>query len=267
VIFGAGTAGVGIADQLRDAMVRAGLDREQATRRVWLVDQQGLLIDAMDGLRDFQVPYARPAADAYGLERDDGAITLATTVAAARPTILIGTSKQGGAFTEGVIREMAAHVDRPLIFPLSNPTEKFDSGKIEAHPADLVAWTEGRALIGTGTPWDPVPFGGIEIGIGQANNALLYPGLGLGTVVARAKHVTAGMIRAAAEAVAGLVETGAPGAPLLPAVADLRAVSATVAVAVVRRAVAEGVARVAPENVVQAVQDAIWVPAYPELDR
>jgi len=263
VIFGAGTAGVGIADQIRDAIVCAGVGRDEANRRVWLVDQQGLLLDDMDDLRDFQVPYARPVAEATGLERDgEGLITLATTVATAHPTILVGTSKQGGAFTEAVIREMAAHVDRPLIFPLSNPTEK-----IEAHPADLVAWTDGRALIGTGTPWDAVPFDGTEIGIGQANNALLYPGLGLGAVVARAKHVTAGMILAAAEAVAGLVHTGTRGAPLLPEVANLRASSATVAVDVVRKAVDEGVARVAPGDIVQAVQDAMWEPAYRELSR
>jgi malate dehydrogenase (oxaloacetate-decarboxylating) len=152
---------------------------------------------------------------------------------------------------------MAAHAQRPLIFPLSNPTEK-----IEAHPADLIRWTEGRALIGTGTPWEPVSYDGVDYKIGQANNALVYPGLGLGTVVARAEHVTPGMIRAAARAVADLVDTTVPGASLLPEVANLRPTSATVAVAVVRQALDEGVARVTHDDVVQAVQDGMWQPTY-----
>ncbi|MDT7712517.1 MAG: hypothetical protein QOG46_1206, partial [Pseudonocardiales bacterium] len=260
VVFGAGTAGVGIADQIRDAMVRAGAQPQAATQQVWLVDKQGLLLDDMADLRDFQTPYARPAGEAKSYDRDDeGHITLATTVAEVHPTILVGTSTAGGAFTEPIIQEMAAHVDRPLIFPLSNPTEK-----IEAHPADLVHWTEGRALIGTGTPWDPVAYQGVDYKIGQANNALVYPGLGLGTVVARAKHVTPGMIRAAAEAVANLVDTTSPGASLLPEVGNLRAASATVAVAVVCQAMTEGVAQVTHDDAVQAVQDAMWQPTYPE---
>jgi malate dehydrogenase (oxaloacetate-decarboxylating) len=260
VVFGAGTAGVGIADQIRDAMVRAGAQPQAATRQVWLVDRQGLLLDDMSDLRDFQVPYARPAAETAGFDRDDkGQIGLAATVAAVRPTILVGTSTVGGAFTETVVKEMAAHVERPLIFPLSNPTEK-----IEAHPADLIRWTDGRALIGTGTPWGPVPHDGVDYKIGQANNASIFPGIGLGAVVARATHVTPGMIRAAADAVAGLVDTSTPGASVLPDVSSLRAVSATVAVAVVGQAVAEGVAQAKHEDVVQAVQDAMWLPVYPE---
>jgi malate dehydrogenase (oxaloacetate-decarboxylating) len=261
LVFGAGTAGVGIAEQIRDAIVRAGVDHETATRQVWLVDRQGLLLDHMSGLRDFQTPYARPAAEAADWARDgDERITLATAVAKIHPTILVGTSKQGGAFTEAIVREMAAHVDRPLIFPLSNPTEK-----IEAHPADVLRWTDGRALLGTGTPWSPVTLDGVTYRIGQANNALLYPGLGLGTVVARAAHVTPGMILAAAEAVADLVDTATPGAALLPDVADLRATSASVAVAVARRALEEGEARAKLGDVVQAVQDTMWQPVYPEV--
>jgi malate dehydrogenase (oxaloacetate-decarboxylating) len=259
-VFGAGTAGVGIADQIRDAMVRAGAQPQAATRQVWLVDRQGLLLDDMSDLRDFQVPYARPAAETAGFDRDAaGKIGLAATVAGVRPTILVGTSTVGGAFTEKVVKEMAAHVERPLIFPLSNPTEK-----IEAHPADLIRWTDGRGLVGTGTPWAPVPYDGVDYKIGQANNALIFPGIGLGAVVARARHVTPGMIRAAADAVTGLVDTSTPGASVLPDVSSLRAVSATVAVAVVHQAVAEDVARAKHENVVQAVQDAMWLPVYPE---
>ncbi|MEU1945258.1 class II fumarate hydratase [Streptomyces sp. NPDC020125] len=258
VVFGAGTAGVGIADQIHDAMVRAGARKETAAQQIWLVDRQGLLLDDMKDLRDFQTPFARSAGEAKSYERDgEGRISLATTVAEVHPTILIGTSTAGGTFTEPIIRKMAAHVDRPLIFPLSNPTEK-----IEAHPADLIHWTEGRALIGTGTPWDPVSYQGVDYKIGQANNALVYPGLGLGTVVSRAKHVTPGMIRAAAEAVVGLVDTTTPGASLLPGVANLRASSATVAVAVVRQALDEGVARARIDDVVQSVQQAMWQPEY-----
>jgi malate dehydrogenase (oxaloacetate-decarboxylating) len=258
VVFGAGTAGVGIADQIRDAMVRAGALPEAATRQVWLVDKDGLLVDDMGNLRDFQVPYARPTTEAKNYDRDaEGHITLAAAVAEVHPTILVGTSTSGGAFTEPIVREMAAHAQRPLIFPLSNPTEK-----IEAHPADLIRWTEGRALIGTGTPWEPVSYDGVDYKIGQANNALVYPGLGLGTVVARAEHVTPGMIRAAAQAVADLVDTTVAGASLLPEVANLRATSATVAVAVVRQALDEGVARATHDDVVQAVQDGMWQPTY-----
>jgi malate dehydrogenase (oxaloacetate-decarboxylating) len=258
VVFGAGTAGVGIADQIRDAMVRAGALPEAATRQVWLVDKDGLLVDDMGNLRDFQVPYARPATEAKNYDHDaEGHITLAAAVAEVHPTILVGTSTSGGAFTEPIVREMAAHAQRPLIFPLSNPTEK-----IEAHPADLIRWTEGRALIGTGTPWEPVSYDGVDYKIGQANNALVYPGLGLGTVVARAEHVTPGMIRAAAQAVADLVDTTVAGASLLPEVANLRATSATVAVAVVRQALDEGVARATHDDVVQAVQDGMWQPTY-----
>jgi malate dehydrogenase (oxaloacetate-decarboxylating) len=255
LVFGAGTAGVGIADQLRDAMVRDGLESKEATRRVWLVDKQGLLLEGMPDLRDYQAPYARPAAEVQGWA--DGKIDLLTTVRHVHPTMLIGTSTSPGAFDKDVVTAMAEHVERPVIFPLSNPTEK-----IEAMPADLLAWTGGKALTATGIPVDPVEYGGVRHVIGQANNALLYPGLGLGTVVAGAERLTAGMLLAASEAVAGQVDARAPGAPLLPPVANLRASSATVAVAVVRAAIQDKVATRQPDNVVQAVQDAMWQPVY-----
>ena len=258
VVFGAGTAGVGIADQLRSAMVRDGLDSKEATRRVWLVDKQGLLLEGMPDLRDYQAPYARPAAEVQGWA--DGKIDLLTTVRHVHPTMLIGTSTSPGAFDKDVVTAMAEHVERPVIFPLSNPTEK-----IEAMPADLLAWTGGKALTATGIPVDPVDYGGVRHVIGQANNALLYPGLGLGTVVAGAERLTAGMLLAASEAVAGQVDARAPGAPLLPPVANLRASSATVAVAVVRAAIQDKVATRQPDNVVQAVQDAMWQPVYGPL--
>ncbi|MFJ9032411.1 NAD-dependent malic enzyme [Streptomyces sp. NPDC102274] len=258
VVFGAGTAGVGIADQLRDAMVRDGLDSAEATRRVWLVDKQGLLVAGMPDLRDYQAPYARPTEEVKGWA--DGEIDLLTTVRHVYPTILIGTSTTPGAFDMDVVTAMAEHVERPVIFPLSNPTEK-----IEARPADLMAWTDGKVLTATGIPLDPVEHGGVRHVIGQANNALLYPGLGLGTVVSGAKRMTAGMLLAAAEAVAGQVDARAPGAPLLPPVANLRASSATVAVAVVQAAVEDKVATRRPDDLVQAVQDAMWQPVYGPL--
>ena len=254
VIFGAGTAGVGIADQIRAVMVADGVSEADAIRRFWLVDKPGLLLDDMQDLRDFQAPYARPRGEV------DGGIGLLEVVASVKPTIMVGTSTVGGAFTEQVVRAMAAHVDRPLIFPLSNPTER-----IEAVPADVIAWTDGRALVGTGTPWEPVPYKGIDYKIGQANNALIYPGIGLGTIVARADHVTDGMLLAASRAIASLVDDDRPGAGLLPDVENLRAVSATVAVAVARQAGADGVAHADLHDPVQAVQDAMWQAAYPSL--
>jgi malate dehydrogenase (oxaloacetate-decarboxylating) len=259
VIFGAGTAGVGIADQIRVTMVRDGLSEEEATRRFWCVDKQGLLIDDMDDLRDFQKGYARSRSEVsdWGADRSIGLLEVVENV---HPTILVGTSTVGGAFTEQVIREMAKHVERPLIFPLSNPTER-----IEAVPADVIRWTEGRGLVGTGTPWEPVSYKGTDYTIGQANNALVYPGIGLGTIVSRAEHVTDGMLLAAAEAVASLVDVSGPGAGLLPDVENLRASSATVAVAVANQATSDGVASEL-DDPVEAVQEAMWQPVYRAVD-
>jgi malate dehydrogenase (oxaloacetate-decarboxylating) len=171
--------------------------------------------------------------------------------------MLIGTSTQGGAFTEQVVREMAAHVERPVIMPLSNPTSR-----AEAIPQDLLRWTDGHALVATGSPFRPVSQGGVTYRIAQANNALVFPGLGLGVAVARASRLTAGMLAAAADAVAGLSDAAAPGAPLLPPVDDLRLVSATVAVAVARAAMADGVAQRALDDPIQQVHQAMWQPEY-----
>jgi len=251
VVFGAGTAGVGIADQLRDAMIRDGASPDQATAQVWLVDKQGLLTSDMADLRDFQQPYARDPAEIKG------GTSLLQTIKHAAPTILLGTSTAHGAFTQEVIEAMSAAADRPIIFPISNPTSR-----IEAMPADVIAWSKGKALVAVGIPVPPVEYQGVTYHIGQANNALLYPGLGLGTIVSGASRVTAGMLLAAAEAVAGQVDVTAPGAALVPAVENLRASSATTAVAVVNAAIADGVATSKPDNPVQAVQDAMWQPAY-----
>jgi malate dehydrogenase (oxaloacetate-decarboxylating) len=261
VIFGAGTAGVGIADQIRTVLMRDGLSQEEATRRFWLVDKQGLLLDDMSDLRDFQQPYARPRADvAAWTSHGQGMIGLGDVVANVHPTILVGTSTVGGAFTEAIVREMAKHVERPMIFPLSNPTER-----IEAVPADVITWTDGRALVGTGTPWRPVSYNGVDHAIGQANNALIYPGIGLGTVISGARHVTDGMLLAASEAIAGLVDAHRQGAGLLPDVENLRATSATVAVAVAKQAAADHVAEELADPI-QAVQDAMWQAVYRDLE-
>jgi malate dehydrogenase (oxaloacetate-decarboxylating) len=259
VIFGSGTAGVGIADQIRVVMVRDGLSEDEATRRFWCVDRQGLLVDDMDSLRDFQTTYARPRSEVAGWGAD-GTIGLLEVVEKVHPTIIVGTSTVGGGFTEHVIRAMAKGVERPMIFPLSNPTER-----IEAVPADVIHWTDGRGLVGTGTPWAPVSYKGTNYRIGQANNALVYPGIGLGTIVSGAEHVTDGMLLASAQAIASLVDVSQPGAGVLPDVSNLRASSATVAVAVARKAVEDGVAHPLHDPV-QAVQDAMWRAAYGSLE-
>ncbi|MDO5640838.1 MAG: NAD-dependent malic enzyme [Paracoccus sp. (in: a-proteobacteria)] len=256
VVYGAGTAGTGMADQIHAAMIRAGLSDADAKARVWLIDINGLVTDDMKDLPDYQQAYARPASEIADWTRKDGKIGLQTVVEQVKPTILIGTSTDHNAFTEGVIRAMAKGVDRPIILPLSNPTEK-----IEAMPADIIPWTDGRALIATGIPIDPIDYNGTTYHIGQANNALLYPGLGLGTIVSGASHVTDGMLLAAAQAVAGQVDPTALGASLLPDVSNLRASSATVAVAVAKQAATDGVAN-PRDDLVQAVQDAMWQPVY-----
>jgi malate dehydrogenase (oxaloacetate-decarboxylating) len=284
VVFGGGTAGVGIADQIHDQMVRDGLDPAQAARQIWIVDLPGLLTDDMtDGMLDYQRPYVRPAAEAADWDKSpvqidpaasvrwpemaalqqarasSGIVGLQTVVEKVKPTILIGTSTAHGAFTQGVVEAMSAGVSRPVIFPISNPTSQ-----IEAMPADMITWSKGRALIATGLPIDPFEYDGVTHYFGEANNALVYPGLGLGTIVSRASKVTDGMLRAAAEAVAGQVDVSEPGAMLLPAVQNLRASSATSAIAVAKAAAADGVATAKTGNLVQAVDDAMWQPVYPD---
>ena len=262
VVYGAGTAGTGMADQIHAGMVRAGLSPEEATARIWLVDRAGLVSDDMEGLPDYQRAYARPAAEAAGWQRSSrGAVELLEVVRRAEPTILIGTSTNHGAFTREVIEAMSAGVQRPIILPLSNPTER-----IEAMPQDVIAWSGGKALVATGIPVAPFDYKGTTFTIGQGNNALLYPGLGLGVIVSGASRVTDGMLLAAAQAVAGQVDPTEPGASLLPPVENLRASSATVAVAVARQAEADGVATASHDNLIQAVQDAMWQPAYGNLE-
>ena len=258
VVYGAGTAGTGMADQISAAMERDGLSREEARKRVWLIDINGLVTDDMQGLPDYQQEYARPAAEVSSWKRQDGKIGLLEVVKQVKPSILIGTSTDHGAFTKEVIEALCAGVERPILLPLSNPTER-----IEVLPSDAIPWSGGKALVATGIPVEPVSYQGAKFHIGQGNNALLYPGLGLGVIVSGARHVTDGMLLAAAQAVAGQVNPQELGASLLPPVDNLRASSATVAVAVAKQAVAEGVATRQHDNWVQAVQDAMWQPAYP----
>jgi malate dehydrogenase (oxaloacetate-decarboxylating) len=241
---------------MRNTMIRDGLPPDEAIRRFWAVDRHGLLTDDRGAEQyDFQRPYARPAGELAG---DSG---LAEVVAHVKPTILIGTSTQAGAFTEAIVRQMAAVVDRPIILPLSNPT-----AKAEALPADLIRWTDGRALVATGSPFSPVRHQQVTYRIAQANNALVFPGLGLGVTVARARRVTDGMITAASDAVAALADATAPGSPLLPPVADLRLISAKVAIAVAEAAAADGVAEVPLTEPVQQVYEAMWRPLYPVFE-
>lgn len=259
VVFGAGTAGTGMADQISAAMIRAGATAEEAKSQVWLVDVNGLVVDDTGDLPDYQAAYARPAAEVSDWGRNEaGHLDLLTTVRHVEPTVLIGTSTAHGAFTQEIVEALAAGVERPILLPLSNPTSR-----IEVMPADALRWSNGKALVAVGIPVDPVSLDGIIHTIGQANNALLYPGLGLGTIVSGARHVTDGMLLAAAEAVAGQVDVSEPGASLLPDVSDLRTSSALVAEAVATAAAEDGVATRHHDDLARAVQEAMWQPTYP----
>jgi len=264
VIFGAGTAGIGIAGQMRDAMVGEGVSKEDAARRFWCVDQHGLLNAGMDGhLRDYQVAYARPTVESKGWKHDGNGngVDLAEVVRRVKPTMLIGASTAAGSFTEAIVKEMAAHTERPIVFALSSPP-----AQAEAKPADLIAWTDGRALVATGSPFAPVTHRGVTYVIGHINNAKLYPGLCLGAIVSRATRISDGMLAAAANAVSSLVTVHQPGASLLPHIDDLRSVAVTVAAAVAEAAEAQGLARVEFDDIVQQVQDAMWLPEYRRVE-
>jgi malate dehydrogenase (oxaloacetate-decarboxylating) len=260
VIFGAGLAGIGIADLIREVMIAEGLSAEEATKRFWCVDVHGLLTNDMgDRLHDYQATYARSAAEVKNWKREDAknSIALAEVIRQARPTMLIGTSGAGGAFTESIVREMARHVERPIVFPLSSPPPL-----AEATPGDLIAWSDGRALIATGGSFTPVTHKGITHVIGQATNAMLYPGLVLGAIVARSRLINVQMLAAAASALSSLVAVRLPGASLLPHIDDLRSVTVTVAAAVAEAAVEEGLATAEITDIVQQVGDAMWHPEY-----
>ncbi|MDU7360110.1 MAG: NAD-dependent malic enzyme [Propionibacteriaceae bacterium] len=260
VVYGAGSAGIGIANAIRDTMVEEGLSREEANRRFWCLGSRGLIVEGMP-VRDFQAPYARSLDEVAGWGDERGRIDLASTVQHAQPTILIGTSAQPGSFTRDIIEDMQQHAPEPIILALSNPTVL-----AEATPHDLLDWTGGMALIATGSPFEPVERGGMQFEIAQANNALVFPGLGLGVAVCKASRVSDSMIIAAARAVASLTfDDKRPGASLLPSIDQLRLVSATVALAVVQCAQEEGIAQVEITDPVQAVYDSMWKPEYAKI--
>ena len=260
VIHGAGAAGIGIARLLRSALERAGLRGEALTAAIACLDSRGLLVDdtaiADAHKREFAWPAALAEKRGLGSERRRD---LLGVVRALKPTLLIGVCAERGAFSEPIVREMARHVERPLVFPMSNPTSCS-----EATPADVIAWTDGRALVATGSPFDPVSWGGRTIEIGQGNNAFVFPGVGLGVLVSHAHKVTDSMFLAAAEQLAAEVsdERRAAGC-LFPRVSELRRVSARIAEAVVRAARQDGVGRPIPDaEIGPAVADAMWQPDY-----
>ncbi len=260
VLLGAGAAGIGIARLLRDTFRRAGLKGEDLTRATASLDSRGLVVDDEEigdvHKRDFAWPAALAAKMglAKGAPRD-----LMAVVKAVEPTMLIGTTGEPDTFNEAVVREMGKHVERPVIFPMSNPTSKS-----EAKPADIVAWTEGRALIATGSPFDPVPYQGRTITIGQGNNVFIFPGVGLGALLAQAREVTDGMFAVAARRLADEVKASdlASGS-LFPSAHEIRRVSARIAEAVVAEARDSGVGRVIPdEDIPGLVASAVWNPGY-----
>jgi malic enzyme len=262
LVLGAGAAGVGVALMLRAAFERAGLRGADLTRAVAVIDLPGLIVDEGEATPEFRrgIAWPRDLAAAAGLPA--GPVDLARAVEALAPTILIGATGAPGTFSESAVRAMRAFAERPVILPLSNPTSHS-----EARPVDLLAWTEGRALVATGSPFAPVSYAGSAIRIAQANNAFIFPGLGLGALVAQAREVTDGMLLAAAERLAEETQSRAGGEEaLFPSMADLRDVSARVAEAVVHEARRAGVGMdIAAENVAGAVEDAMWKPVYPTL--
>jgi malate dehydrogenase (oxaloacetate-decarboxylating) len=255
VVFGAGTAGVGIADQIRDAMVAEGASVEQANARIWPIDKPGLLFDDMNDLRDSQKPYAKNRAQ-LGISTDEP-VQLVEAIKMAAPTILLGCSTVYGAFTREVIEAMTASTPRPVILPLSNPTSR-----LEAMPADVLAWSDGKALVSTGSPIAPVHYNGTTYRIGQSNNVLVFPGIGRGMIISGARRVTRHMLDAAAKAVADKADPMGPGAALLPDMENLRDISTAVAAAVYHAAVEDGVATKKQHDLIRAILNTMWVPEY-----
>ena len=259
-LFGSGSAGVGIIDLLVASMKEEGISEEQARSRIYAFNRHGLLVEGGREIRPSQLPLARKKADVKGWRLSGGEdISLLDVVRNAKVTALVGVSTQAGAFNEEIVREMAKQTPRPIIFPLSNPTSKS-----EAVPADLLRWTEGRALVGTGSPFAPVEVNGKLVSISQVNNSYIFPGLALGILVSRASRVTDGMIMAAAKALASLSPSCVDkDAPLLPPLADSRKLSLVVAEAVGRQAIAEGVAKTVDEATFKAQLLAyVWEPVY-----
>ena len=262
VVVGAGSAGTGIAGQAVRAMVAAGVGEDDARRRCWLVDRDGLLHDRMEGLASFQQPFARSWDEIADWDDDaDGIVELLDVVRRVGPHALVGVTGQPGLFTEEIIRAQAAQVERPIVLPLSNPTPR-----AEAIPADVLSWTAGAALVGTGSPFDPVDVAGRTVPIAQVNNVYVFPGVGLGVVAVKARAVSDEMLTAAATEIGRLAAENADGA-LLPSVTESRSVARRVAAAVARTAVQQGLATpMTDDEITTRIDEASWYPVYRELD-
>ena len=254
VCFGAGTAGTGIVEQVYSEMLQAGLKPEEARQHFYLVDKQGLLFDDTPDLTPAQKPFVRKRSE---FANADQLKDLKSVVQAVHPDILVGTSTRSGAFTQDIVTEMAEHPERPIIFPLSNPTQL-----AEAKAQDLIEWTKGKALVATGIPADPVDYQGVKYEIGQANNALVYPGLGLGALAVNAKVLSDEMISVAAHSLGGIVDSTKPGAAVLPPVEKLNIFSQTVAHAVANQAIKDHLNQNEYDDGKQAVEALRWAPEY-----
>ncbi|WP_429964921.1 malolactic enzyme [Enterococcus sp. AZ072] len=256
--FGAGTAGVGIANQLLDEMTRQGLSEEEARKHFYMVDKQGVLFEDTEELTNGQKPFTHQRSE---FDNADELTNLAAAVKAIHPTIIIGTSTQPGAFTEEIVKEIAAHTERPIIFPLSNPTKL-----AEATAEDLIHWTDGKVLVGTGIPAADVEYNGVTYQIGQANNALMYPGLGLGIIASTASRLTGEVLSQASHALGGIVDTTKLGAAVLPPVSKLTEFSQTIAEVVGQSILDQKLNKEEIKDIKQAVEDMKWYPEYHSLD-
>lgn len=252
--YGGGTAGAGIAARVLREMVSEGLSEEEAYKRFFMVDKQGLLFDDMDDLTPEQKPFAKKRADFSNADKLTDLLEVVKTV---KPTILVGTSTQPNTFTKEIVEAMCENTERPMIFPLSNPTKL-----AEASAKDLIEWSDGKAFVATGIPADTVSYKGVDYVIGQANNALIYPGLGLGMLASEASLLTDEMIGAAAHSLSGIVNPGQPGAPVLPPFKYVADVSIKVAEAVAKKAQEQGLARAQETDMAKAVRDLKWYPEY-----
>ena len=252
--YGGGTAGAGIAARVLREMVSEGLSEEEAYKRFFMVDKQGLLFDDMDDLTPEQKPFAKKRADFSNADKLTDLLEVVKTV---KPTILVGTSTQPNTFTKEIVEAMCENTERPMIFPLSNPTKL-----AEASAKDLIEWSDGKAFVATGIPADTVSYKGVDYVIGQANNALIYPGLGLGMLASEASLLTDEMIGAAAHSLSGIVNPGQPGAPVLPPFKYVADVSIKVAEAVAKKAQEQGLARAEETDMAKAVRDLKWYPEY-----
>ena len=252
--YGGGTAGAGIASRVLREMVSEGLPEEEAYKRFFMVDKQGLLFDDMDDLTPQQKPFAKKRSDFANADQLTDLLEVVKTV---KPTILVGTSTQPNTFTKEIVEAMCENTERPIIFPLSNPTKL-----AEASAKDLIEWSDGKAFVATGIPAGTVSYKGVDYVIGQANNALIYPGLGLGMLASEASLLTDEMIGAAAHSLSGIVNPGEPGAPVLPPFKYVADVSIKVAEAVAKKAQEQGLARAQETDMAKAVRDLKWYPEY-----